>query len=77
MVSAIYLWERSRWLLIVGAPFVMTIFFLSVASGYHYAVDGYASAAIIFAAWRWLLYRDAKASQTASSQPAIDALPAE
>lgn len=77
MVSAIYLWERSRWLLIVGAPFVMTIFFLSVASGYHYAVDGYMSAAVIFAAWRWMLYRDAKASLALPDQSMAGAIPAE
>lgn len=50
-VVALYLMERSRWLVIPGVAFLATIFFLSVYTGYHYAVDGYVSMIVIVACW--------------------------
>lgn len=58
MVSALYLWERSNLLGLIGAVFVAVILFLSVYSGYHYALDGYFSMAFMWAAWALLLRRD-------------------
>ena len=60
VVVAIYFWERSRWLLPFGVAFAAIILFLSVYTGYHYAVDGYVSVAFTVAVWRWLLHRDKK-----------------
>ncbi len=50
-VTALYLVERSRWLALPGLVFLATIQFLSVYSGYHYAVDGYISIILVAAAW--------------------------
>lgn len=46
----VYLAERSRWLAIPGALFLIVILFLSVFTGYHYAVDGYASIVLVLVA---------------------------
>lgn len=59
-VSAIYLYERSRWLAPLGVGFVVIILFLSVYTGYHYAIDGYASILIIVGLWLWMKRRDAR-----------------
>lgn len=55
-VTAIYMVERSKWLLPLAAIFLLSILFVSVFTGYHYAVDGYASIIIIFSLW-WVLRR--------------------
>ena len=54
-VAGLYLAERSRWLAPLGALFVATILFLSVYTGYHYAVDGYFS--ILFICLVWYILR--------------------
>lgn len=51
MVGALYLWERSKWLGLIGAAFVTVILFLSIYSGYHYALDGYFSIALMWGSW--------------------------
>lgn len=53
-VFALYLAERSRWLAPLGLAFLGTIQFCSVYNGWHYAVDGYASMAVMTLAW-WAL----------------------
>lgn len=55
-VTAIYMCERSKWLVPLAAIFLFFTFYLSVFTGYHYAVDGYASMIVIFGLW-WLLKR--------------------
>ncbi|MBW6505146.1 MAG: phosphatase PAP2 family protein [Rhodobacteraceae bacterium] len=50
-LCGLYLAERSRWLAPLGAAFVLVILFLSVFTGYHYAIDGYAAIALVTAAW--------------------------
>jgi len=55
-VTAIYMVERSKWLLPLAAAFLFFTFFLSVYTGYHYAVDGYASILVVFAVW-WVMRR--------------------
>jgi len=50
-VTAIYMVERSKWLLPLAAAFLFLTFFLSVYTGYHYAVDGYVSILVVFAVW--------------------------
>lgn len=52
--TAIYLAERSRWLILPGVAFVALMFFLSLYTGYHYAIDGYVSIVLILAAWACL-----------------------
>lgn len=49
--TALYLFERSRLLLPVGIAFVAVIQFLSVYTGYHYAIDGYFSIAAVIGLW--------------------------
>ena len=48
-VWAIYMTERSWFFAPVAIGFAVTILFLSVYTGWHYAVDGYASIVVIFA----------------------------
>ncbi|OYX43536.1 MAG: hypothetical protein B7Z02_08305 [Rhodobacterales bacterium 32-67-9] len=50
-LTAIYMAERSRWLLLPGLIFVATIQFLSVYTGYHYALDGYFSMLFVVGFW--------------------------
>jgi hypothetical protein len=61
MVGALYLWERSRLLGVIGAVFVAVILFLSVYSGYHYALDGYFSIAVMWGVWAFMRRRAATA----------------
>ncbi|MDB2369145.1 phosphatase PAP2 family protein [Octadecabacter sp.] len=56
-VAAIYLGERRRRLIPFGVAFVMAILFMSVFSGYHYAVDGYASIILVIFTWSVLRNR--------------------
>lgn len=50
-LTALYLYERSRWLAVPGLVFLVTILFLSVYTGYHYAIDGYVSIVLVTGAW--------------------------
>lgn len=50
-MTALYLAERRWWLAPPGAGFVAAILFLSVYTGYHYAVDGYFSILVVVAVW--------------------------
>ncbi|WP_413872735.1 phosphatase PAP2 family protein [Albidovulum sp.] len=50
-MTALYLAERRWWLALPGAGFVAAILFLSVYTGYHYAVDGYFSILVVVAVW--------------------------
>lgn len=50
-VVALYLLERSRILAIPGFAFLGATFFLSVYTGYHYALDGYFSILIVTGLW--------------------------
>ncbi len=54
MVMALYLFDRSRILGGLGISFTILTLFLSVYTGYHYAIDGYVSIIVIFATWRFL-----------------------
>jgi len=55
--TANYLVERHRFFLIPGAAFVAIIFYLSIYTGYHYAVDGVASLVLVLAAAHYLRRR--------------------
>lgn len=48
---ALYMAERRWWLAPPGVAFVAAILFLSVYTGYHYAVDGYFSILVVAAIW--------------------------
>ncbi|MCA0044321.1 phosphatase PAP2 family protein [Celeribacter litoreus] len=71
-IWAIYVSERSIIFAPVGIAFAATILFLSVYTGWHYAVDGYASIAlvgVIFVVLRIFLHRKMrKAQRKAPSQ---------
>jgi len=53
-VVALYLSERSKWLIAPGAGFVVLILAGSVFCGWHYAVDGYVSIVIVILMHRGL-----------------------
>lgn len=53
-VWALYVSERSRLYAPVGIAFAATILFLSVYTGWHYAVDGYASVLVVVAVFAFL-----------------------
>ena len=61
MVTGLYAIERSRWMAPFGVAFVVGILFLSVYTGYHYALDGYVSILVMAGLWHWLRRRDARA----------------
>lgn len=51
-IFGLYMAERSRWLILPGLVCVLSVLHLSVFTGYHYAIDGYASVLLIaIAAW--------------------------
>ncbi|WP_168222912.1 phosphatase PAP2 family protein [Oceanicola sp. D3] len=75
-VAAFYLAERSRWLALPGFGYLALVLFLSVYTGYHYAVDGYASILVIGALWAALKWHAAARSARAES-PAGALAPAE
>ena len=60
--TALYMWERSRLFLPVGLAFVGSILFLSVYTGYHYAIDGYFSIMVMVVLWHLLRRWQANAS---------------
>ena len=61
-----YLFERSKWLGVVGAIFCAAILFCSVYVGWHYAIDGYFSILAVAGAWWGLRKWNAR-------KPAVDA----
>ncbi|QDC08125.1 hypothetical protein FHY55_02205 [Oceanicola sp. D3] len=63
-VVSLYLYERARWLAPLALAVVAAFQFLSVHLGWHYAVDGYVSIAVIVATWAW-----AKRRQSAKAAP--------
>lgn len=77
-MNALFLGERARWLGLLGAFYVAVILASSVLLGWHYAVDGYVSIAVVllahFALRHWLEGRGA-AGEDRYWQPA--AVPAE
>ena len=64
-VVALYMYERHPLLAIPGGFFWAAVMFLSVYSGYHYALDGYVSTILVAALW-WVLARKA------NRQPAME-----
>lgn len=71
-VFALYLAERNRWLAPLGIAFAATIGFFSVYNGWHYAVDGYASAFIVIITWL-ALHNYAKLRAKVANDPYIPA----
>jgi hypothetical protein len=53
-VTLLYAREKGRWFGLAGYLFLGAIFFISVWSGYHYAIDGYVSVAVVVAMHLWL-----------------------
>jgi len=65
---AIYLAERSRYLLPIGLAYLVAIQILSVHIGFHYAIDGYVSIGVVVGFWAVLRRRQ-------SHHPAQSAVP--
>jgi len=57
-VAAIYMFERSWLLAPIAVAFLCATFFLSVYTGYHYAIDGYVAFVVIVGLWAWLRKSD-------------------
>ncbi len=51
MVIALYMTERSLYLLLPGLAFLAAVLFCSVYNGWHYAIDGYASIGVLATVW--------------------------
>ncbi|MEL7213635.1 MAG: phosphatase PAP2 family protein [Pseudomonadota bacterium] len=64
---ALYMYERHPLLLIPGGLFWTAVMILSVYTGYHYAIDGYASTLLVAGLW-WALVR--KSNRQANLAPA-------
>lgn len=62
-LAALYLYERWRVLLLPGLIYVMLVEFLSVYTGYHYALDGYTSIVLVILAWAWLRRRELRLAE--------------
>ncbi len=62
-LAALYLYERWRFLLLPGLIYVMLVEFLSVYTGYHYALDGYTSIVLVSLAWAWLRRRELRQAE--------------
>ena len=62
-LTAIYVYERSHYLLPVAVIGVTAILFMSVYSGYHYAIDGYVSISIVIGFWLYLRRRERQSLQ--------------
>ena len=60
VVTALYMAERSRWFALPALAFFLMVLFISIFSGYHYAIDGYFSTAVIVGLWAWLRRADQK-----------------
>lgn len=71
-VVALYLQRKGFWLGTFGWTFVAAIMFLSVWTGYHYAIDGYFSIIAVYVLHRYMLARQAWSLETGA-----DALTAE
>ncbi|MHC2299695.1 phosphatase PAP2 family protein [Rhizobium mongolense] len=56
VLNALFLSSLNRWLGVVGWAFAAMIFYGSVYTGWHYAVDGYVATAVALAIW-WLTGR--------------------
>lgn len=73
VLNAWFLSSRSRYLGLAGWAFAAAILFGSVYTGWHYALDGYASIIVVSVIW-WATGRSW--SRTPSRQTMPDALPA-
>ena len=63
-IVGLYMAERSRWLILPGLACVLSVLHLSVFTGYHYAVDGYASVLLIgLGAWALRRYPQPRLAQ--------------
>lgn len=64
-LTAIYIYERWRFTLPIALVGVATILYMSVYTGYHYAIDGYVSIVVIMGLWLYLRRRDRVVNQNA------------
>jgi hypothetical protein len=68
-VFAFYLAERSRGLAIAGFTYLAIVLFLSVYTGYHYALDGYFSIAVVGGLWTYFRRRATTEPSLLMGQP--------
>jgi hypothetical protein len=67
-VVVLYAIERSRYLILPACIFLLSIFILSIFTGFHYAVDGYASLIIIAIFWFILTCHAGKGASSCDRQ---------
>lgn len=67
VVAALYLSGKAWWLGIVGWGLAAMVMFISVWSGYHYAIDGYFSIAAVLAVHVMLKRRQIASDQTSDA----------
>lgn len=58
VVTMLYMIERSKLLAPFGVAFCAAIMFASVYHGWHYAIDGYASFALVLGVWAFMRRRN-------------------
>ncbi|WP_380054838.1 phosphatase PAP2 family protein [Falsihalocynthiibacter sp. SS001] len=63
MLFGLYLYEVAPKLWPVSVVYLIVYQFLSVYLGWHYAVDGIASAILVYALWKYLKVREARKQQ--------------
>lgn len=59
----LYMIDLRRWLIVPAVALIALFQFLSVYTGWHYAVDGYASIAVLAGLWAVLLSRSQRVTQ--------------
>ena len=70
-LPVVYLLERRNWFAVPAIGFLAMIQMMSVLTGYHYAVDGYASmAGVAFLWWAFCRTRPAASDERITPQPA-------
>jgi hypothetical protein len=72
-LPVVWLVDRFGWRGLIGAVYPLLIQYGSVLTGFHYAIDGYASALIVALCFAFLKWREGAASSEPRQTPATQA----